>query len=53
VDTFVQNGFNTLELISQLEEEDLNDLQIRDLQVRTKLLTAAQMLLDNGKTSVW
>ena len=52
VKTFLQNGFDTLEVFSQLEEEDLNDLQIVDPEARTKLLTAAQMLLDNGRAFI-
>ena len=44
--TFLLHGFETLELLSTLEEEDLDELAITNAEDRAKLLTAAQMLLD-------
>lgn len=43
---FVSQGYNTLELFSEVEEEDLDDLAITIPEERAKVLTAAQMLLD-------
>ena len=40
----MSGGFTTLELFSDLDEEDLDDLGIRSPQDRVKVLTAAQML---------
>ncbi len=43
---FLLHGFDTLELFSDLNKTDLDDLEIRNPEERAKLLTAAQMLWD-------
>ncbi len=49
---FLLHGFDTLELFSDLNKTDLDDLEIRNPEERAKLLTAAQMLWDyEGNTS--
>ncbi|XP_013393404.1 uncharacterized protein LOC106161093 [Lingula anatina] len=43
---FLLNGYDNLELFSELEKEDLNELNILDPEQRAKLLTAAELLAD-------
>ena len=43
---FVANGFETLDLFSQLDTQDLDDLGITSAEERCKILTAAELLLD-------
>ena len=45
-ETFRTHGLLSLELFSELEEEDLNNLAITSPEDRAKVLTAAQLLLD-------
>ena len=40
------HGYDSLQLFSELEEEDLNELQVASNEDRAKILTAAQMLAD-------
>lgn len=40
------HGFTSLELFSELEEEDLDSLGVSTPEDRAKVLTAAQLLLD-------
>ena len=43
---FLLHGFDTLELFSDLNRTDLDELEIKNPEERAKLLTAAQMLWD-------
>ena len=51
---FLLHGYHTLELFSELEEEDLDELCITQPEDRAKIVTAAQLLLDyeGGPVSV-
>ncbi|XP_013924753.1 PREDICTED: SAM and SH3 domain-containing protein 3-like [Thamnophis sirtalis] len=44
--TLLLNGYQTVEDFKELQENHLNELNITDPQHRTKLLTAADLLLD-------
>lgn len=44
---FVENGFDTLEIFSEIDENDLTTLGIIQPEQRAKLLTAAELLLDS------
>ncbi|KAK6187805.1 hypothetical protein SNE40_005748 [Patella caerulea] len=44
------NGYDQLEIFSEIDEEDLNILNISDPEQRAKLLTAAELLLDFDST---
>ena len=48
---FLLHGFDTLELFSDLNKTDLDELEIKNPEERAKLLTAAQMLWDYEGTS--
>ena len=43
---FLMHGYDTLQLFSELEDEDLNELQVTSAEDRAKILTAAQLLCD-------
>lgn len=43
---FLVHGYDSLELFSEIEEEDLDELCIKSPEDRAKILTAAQLLLD-------
>ena len=43
---FLLHGYHTLELFSELEEEDLDELCILQPEERAKIVTAAQLLVD-------
>ena len=50
--TFLFNGYEDLDTFQLLEEEDLDELNIRDAQHRAVLLTAVELLQeDEGNTS--
>ncbi|XP_065545977.1 SAM and SH3 domain-containing protein 3 isoform X2 [Lathamus discolor] len=49
--TLLLNGYQTLEDFKELRETHLNELNITDPQHRTKLLTAADLLLDYDTAS--
>ena len=40
------NGYDNLEIFAEIDHEDLNALSIFDSESRTKLLTAAELLMD-------
>ena len=44
---FIDNGFDTLEIFSEIDEDDLTTLCILQPEQRAKLLTAAELLLDS------
>ncbi|XP_070190679.1 SAM and SH3 domain-containing protein 1-like isoform X2 [Littorina saxatilis] len=44
---FIDNGFDTLEIFSEIDEGDLTTLGIIQPEQRAKLLTAAELLLDS------
>ncbi|XP_076445832.1 uncharacterized protein LOC143283477 [Babylonia areolata] len=44
---FIDNGFDTLEIFSEIDERDLTTLGILQPEQRAKLLTAAELLLDS------
>lgn len=49
--TFLFNGYEDLDTFQLLEEEDLDELNIRDAQHRAVLLTAVELLQeDEGNT---
>ena len=43
---FAMNGYDSLEIFAEIDHEDLNALGILDSESRTKLLTAAKLLMD-------
>uniref|UniRef100_A0A2D4MUB9 SAM domain-containing protein n=1 Tax=Micrurus spixii TaxID=129469 RepID=A0A2D4MUB9_9SAUR len=49
--TLLLNGYQTVEDFKELQENHLNELNITDPQHRTKLLTAADLLLDYDTSS--
>ena len=51
---FMLNGYETLDLFSDLEEADLDMLNISNAEDRARILTAAQMLqgYDEGATRI-
>ncbi|NXC32772.1 SASH3 protein, partial [Campylorhamphus procurvoides] len=51
IPTLLLNGYQTLEDFKELRETHLNELHITDPQHRTKLLTAAELLLDYDTAS--
>ena len=44
---FIGNGFDTLEILSEIDEDDLTTLGIVQPEHRAKVLTAAELLLDS------
>ncbi|XP_025097090.1 SAM and SH3 domain-containing protein 3-like [Pomacea canaliculata] len=44
---FIDNGFDTLEIFSEIDEGDLTTLGVTQPEQRAKLLTAAELLLDS------
>ena len=46
VTVFLLHGYDKLEVFSELEEVDLDELHILDPEERAKILTAAALLLD-------
>ena len=44
ISVFLHNGYETLDLFSDLEEADLDMLNISNTEDRARILTAAQML---------
>ena len=40
------NGYDSLEIFAEIDHEDLNALGVLDSESRTKLLTAAKLLMD-------
>ncbi|XP_078001415.1 SAM and SH3 domain-containing protein 1-like isoform X2 [Glandiceps talaboti] len=44
ISVFMLNGYETLDLFKEVEEEDLNALNITNVEHRIKLLTAAELL---------
>ncbi|XP_070615945.1 SAM and SH3 domain-containing protein 3 isoform X1 [Erythrolamprus reginae] len=51
ISTLLLNGYQTVEDFKELQENHLNELNITDPQHRTKLLTAADLLLDYDTSS--
>lgn len=53
--TFLFNGYEDLDTFKLLEEEDLDELNIRDPQHRAVLLTAVELLqeYDGGSTGCY
>ncbi|XP_076466239.1 uncharacterized protein LOC143297702 [Babylonia areolata] len=49
---FVDNGFDTLEIFSEIDEGDLNTLGILQPEHRAKVLTAAELLLDSDSADL-
>lgn len=49
--TFLFNGYEDLETFKLLEEEDLDELNIRDAQDRAVLLTAVELLQEHDGAS--
>lgn len=43
---FILNGYDKLETFVDIDEDDLNELNIRDTEQRAKILTAAELLVD-------
>lgn len=43
---FLMNGYDNLEIFAEIDHEDLNALNILDSESRTKLITAAELLVD-------
>ena len=43
---FLMNGYDSLEIFAEIDHEDLNALGVLDSESRTKLLTAAKLLMD-------
>ena len=46
--TFHINGFETLELFSNVDETDLDQLKVADQDERTKIITAASLLCEDS-----
>lgn len=53
--TFLFNGYEDLDTFKLLEEEDLDELNIRDSQHRAVLLTAVELLqeYDGGSGKIY